>query len=78
MTIFYQDSVTGKQRVRINPKSLSNVNVEAIRRCSSQFGLTVERFEEILLEVGDILSDRVFMRDTLDLNRDINGISMEN
>lgn len=79
VTLFYQDSLNGKQRIRINPSADFDAKTNlALKRCSALMDLPLEHLESILMKISIILKDRAFLREVLDVNRDIISISIDN
>lgn len=77
--LFYQDG-NRKHKFSI---SLANLNrdkaeQEIINRCGFYLGLPPGGLEILLNKITIVMNDKNFVKQILDINRDINGISQEN
>ncbi|KAL0275629.1 UNVERIFIED_CONTAM: hypothetical protein PYX00_003427 [Menopon gallinae] len=77
--VFFQDG-TGKARVTIplNATVRTPGEIHAVRTCGAQLGLAPGQLELLIDKVSAIISDKDFLRQMLDINREINVISQEN
>lgn len=77
--LFYQD---GNEKPRIRLPLTNSIRdqaqMEAIQRVGLQLGLPDGQMELILDKICTIMNDKDYIKQILDINREINGISQEN
>lgn len=77
--LFYQDG-NRKPRIKIplTNSAWDKEQMEAVQQVGLQLGLPDGRMELILDKICSIMNDKDYVKQILEINREINGISQEN